>query len=62
MATLSIQRGQVHPTINQEVADPDCDLNYVPNTARDLKVNIAISNSLGFGGHNTCLAVGSYGG
>ncbi len=62
MATLSIQRGQVHPTINQEVADPDCDLDYVPNTARDLKVRIAISNSLGFGGHNTCLAVGSYGG
>ncbi len=62
MATLSIQRGQVHPTINQEVPDPDCDLDYVPNTARDMKVDVAISNSLGFGGHNTCLAVGSYGG
>ena len=55
---LSIRHGQVHPTINQETPDPDCDLDYVPNTARDLRVDYAISNSLGFGGHNTCLLVG----
>lgn len=60
MATLSVQRGQVHPTINQEVPDPDCDLDYVPNTAREMAVPVAISNSLGFGGHNTCLVVGRF--
>ena len=60
LCALSVQRGQVHPTINQEVPDPDCDLDYVPNTSREMAVPIAISNSLGFGGHNTCLAVGRY--
>ena len=55
---LSIQRGQVHPTINQETPDPECDLDYVPNTARDLRVDHALSNSLGFGGHNTSLLLG----
>ncbi|MEE9127226.1 MAG: beta-ketoacyl-[acyl-carrier-protein] synthase II, partial [Planctomycetota bacterium] len=60
MAALSVQRGRVHPTINQEVPDPDCDLDYVPNTAREMSVPVAISNSLGFGGHNTCLVVGRY--
>ena len=55
---LSLQYGRVHPTINQETPDPDCDLDYVPNEARELAVNYAISNSLGFGGHNTCLLVG----
>ena len=57
-SALSIQRGQVHPTINQETPDPDCDLDYVPNTARDLRVDYALSNSLGFGGHNTSLLLG----
>ena len=60
MSALSVRRGRVHPTINQEVPDPDCDLDYIPNTAREMAVPIAISNSLGFGGHNTCLAVGRY--
>jgi 3-oxoacyl-[acyl-carrier-protein] synthase II len=55
---MSIRNGQVHPTINQETPDPDCDLDYVPNVARDLRVDYAISNSLGFGGHNTCLLIG----
>lgn len=55
----SIQRGAVHPTINQETPDPDCDLDYVPNEAREMPVRYAISNSLGFGGHNTCLLVGA---
>ena len=54
---MSIRDNQVHPTINYETPDPDCDLDYVPNTARDLKVDCAISNSLGFGGHNTSLAI-----
>jgi 3-oxoacyl-[acyl-carrier-protein] synthase II len=48
----------VHPTINYETPDPDCDLDYVPNEAREKTVDYAISNSLGFGGHNTCLLVG----
>lgn len=54
---LTIRAGQVHPTINYEDPDPECDLDYVPNQAIDHQVDVAISNSLGFGGHNTCLAV-----
>ena len=57
-STLSLKYGRVHPTINQESPDPDCDLDYVPNEAREMAVNYAISNSLGFGGHNTCLLIG----
>jgi 3-oxoacyl-[acyl-carrier-protein] synthase II len=60
VTALSVQRGQVHPTINQETPDPDCDLDYVPNRARDMAVPYAISNSLGFGGHNTCLLLGRF--
>lgn len=48
----SITTGKVHPTINYENPDPECDLNYVPNKAIDFDVNYALSNSLGFGGHN----------
>ena len=55
---MSIKHGQVHPTINYTTPDPDCDLDYVPNVARDLRVDNALSNSLGFGGHNTSLLVG----
>ena len=54
---LTIKNGQVPPTINQEVPDPACDLDYVPNSAREQKVKAAISNSFGFGGHNAVLAV-----
>jgi 3-oxoacyl-[acyl-carrier-protein] synthase II len=60
VTVMSVTRGQVHPTINLEHPDPDCDLDYVPNTARDLPVPCAISNSLGFGGHNTCLLLGRF--
>lgn len=52
---LSIYHSLLHPTINQEVPDPDCDLDYVPNVSREMKVNVAMSNSLGFGGHNATL-------
>jgi 3-oxoacyl-[acyl-carrier-protein] synthase II len=57
-STMSIRENKVHPTINYETPDPDCDLDYVPNTARDLRVDYALSNSLGFGGHNTSLLIG----
>lgn len=60
LTTLSVCRGQIHPTINYETPDPDCDLDYVPNAARDLRIGHAVSNSLGFGGHNTCLVVGRF--
>jgi 3-oxoacyl-[acyl-carrier-protein] synthase II len=56
IATIkSITDNKVHPTINLETPDPDCDLNYVPNTAIDRKVDVAICNAFGFGGHNTSL-------
>lgn len=54
---LSIHHSKLHPTVNQENPDPECDLDYVPNRARDKEVNIALSNSLGFGGHNVTLAI-----
>jgi len=54
---LAIQQKIVPPTINYEFPDPECDLDYVPNEAREAEVNIAISNSMGFGGHNATLVV-----
>lgn len=53
----TIQEGIIHPTINQEHADPNCDLDYVPNVARRLNVDIVLSNSFGFGGQNTCIVL-----
>ncbi|KGG10692.1 3-oxoacyl-(acyl-carrier-protein) synthase [Prochlorococcus marinus str. SS51] len=53
---LSIKHGVIPPTINYSKPDPDCDLDYVPNTARESKLNVVLSNSFGFGGHNVCLA------
>ena len=57
---LTINRGMIHPTINYENRDPECDLDYVPNTARRKDVNIAISNGFGFGGHNAVVVLGRY--
>ncbi len=48
------------PTINYEFPDPECDLDYVPNKSRPKKINVALSNSLGFGGHNASLVVKKY--
>ncbi|MFA6456428.1 MAG: beta-ketoacyl-[acyl-carrier-protein] synthase II, partial [Bacteroidota bacterium] len=51
---------EVHPTINYETPDPECDLNYVPNNAIKKTVNAAICNAFGFGGHNATLAFKKY--
>ena len=52
---MSVYKDVVHPTINYSHPDPDCDLDYVPNTAREMEVKVALSNSFGFGGHNATL-------
>jgi 3-oxoacyl-[acyl-carrier-protein] synthase II len=57
VCVLTIKDGIVMPTINYEYPDPECDLDYVPNIARKTKVNVCLSNSLGFGGHNATLIV-----
>ncbi len=54
---LSLRDGVVHPTINYKHPDPECDLDYVPNTSRKANVRVCMSNSLGFGGHNASLIV-----
>ena len=51
----TIRSGVIHPTINYEEPDPDCDLDYVPNAAREQEVETVLSNSFGFGGQNACL-------
>jgi 3-oxoacyl-(acyl-carrier-protein) synthase len=52
---MTLQTGIIHPTINQEQPDPQCDLDYVPNTARRADVRAILKNSFGFGGQNACL-------
>jgi 3-oxoacyl-[acyl-carrier-protein] synthase II len=56
-AIKSMDEGILHPTINYEFPDPKCDLDYVPNKAREKQINTFLSNSFGFGGHNVTLAV-----
>jgi 3-oxoacyl-[acyl-carrier-protein] synthase II len=58
--TLAVRDWVVPPTINYETPDPACDLDFVPNIARDQRINRALSTSFGFGGHNSCVAVGKY--
>jgi 3-oxoacyl-[acyl-carrier-protein] synthase II len=58
---LAIRDGKLPPTINYEVEDPECDLDYIPNDSRDADVQIAVSNSFGFGGHNACLVLKRFG-
>jgi 3-oxoacyl-[acyl-carrier-protein] synthase II len=57
---LAVQNDMLPPTINYEVEDPQCDLDYVPNTPRATTVNTAVSNSFGFGGHNACVVFRKY--
>ncbi len=57
---MTILKGVIPPTINYETPDPDCDLDYVPNTARPAKVDTALTNSFGFGGHNSVLILRRY--
>ncbi|HUP00695.1 MAG TPA: beta-ketoacyl-ACP synthase II [Gemmatimonadota bacterium] len=57
VTAMVLAEGKVPPTINYEVPDPDCDLDYVPNRMREAKVRAALTNSLGFGGHNATLAL-----
>jgi 3-oxoacyl-[acyl-carrier-protein] synthase II len=60
IAVLSIVHGMIPPTINLDHPDPVCDLDYVPHQARQAEVRVALSNSMGFGGHNTCLTFKQY--
>ena len=56
----SVREDVIHPTINYETPDPNCDLDYVPNVARKQRVDVARSNSFGLGGQNACLVIGKY--
>jgi 3-oxoacyl-[acyl-carrier-protein] synthase II len=55
LTALMIHEGVINPTINYENPDPECDLDYVPNESREAPIDHALSNSLGFGGHNVSL-------
>jgi 3-oxoacyl-[acyl-carrier-protein] synthase II len=59
-SVLAIRDGKLPPTINYDVEDPECDLDYVPNRSRDADVRVAVSNSFGFGGHNACVVFKRY--
>jgi 3-oxoacyl-[acyl-carrier-protein] synthase II len=60
IAIKTIETGVIPPTINYEFADPDCDLDYVPNTARQARVRTVMSNSFGFGGHNATIIISRF--
>ena len=57
VCALTIHHGVITPTINLDTPDPDCDLDYTPNQARQARVDVAMSNSFGFGGHNASLVL-----
>lgn len=59
-SALAVKHGIVPPTIGLDEPDPECDLDYTPNVAREVQLDMAISNSLGFGGHNACVALRRY--
>ena len=58
MCVLAVHEGKLPPTINLHQPDPDCDLDYVPNEAREAQVDVALSNAMGLGGHNGCVLIG----
>jgi 3-oxoacyl-[acyl-carrier-protein] synthase II len=58
----SLETGWIHPTVNYKVPDPNCDLDYVPNVARETNPRTALSNSFGFGGHNVSLILSAWDG
>lgn len=60
VCALALDKGVLPPTIGLQEADPDCDLDYIPGRAREDKADLALSTSLGFGGHNACLAFRPY--
>jgi 3-oxoacyl-(acyl-carrier-protein) synthase len=55
ICSLAIRDSKIPPTINLEVPDPECDLDYTPNKMREMRVDVALSNSIGLGGHNSCV-------
>ncbi len=57
---LAVKEGKLPPTINYEDPDPDCDLDYIPNEARDADIQVGVSNSFGFGGHNASIVIAKY--
>jgi 3-oxoacyl-[acyl-carrier-protein] synthase II len=60
LTVMTLRRGVIHPTLNYETPDADCDLDYVPNTAREAKVEHALTNAFGFGGQNISLVVSKF--
>jgi 3-oxoacyl-[acyl-carrier-protein] synthase II len=58
MCALALHHGVLPPTINYEQPDPECDLDYVPNEARGVDIEVALSNAMGLGGHNGCVLLG----
>ena len=60
MCVLALKEGTIPPTINYEHPDPECDLDYVPNEARQANIDVALSNAMGLGGHNGCVLLGRY--